>query len=212
MTKSSRPNILLAYPSCFRYPGHVDQVDIRTSQLLLGSYLAQFFPVTYADFEVTIGRPSTPAQIRRYERQVRHFLADHECDILALSCWTSLSYQATLTTARIFRDLYPDRLIVVGGYHPTALPMEFITKDNLIDYVVCGEGELALREIADGWPTAGRPGETRILKAATFPKESFVGYRWELTDHLVREYYPDGLLNMFIYLSLHYIFFQLIFH
>jgi radical SAM superfamily enzyme YgiQ (UPF0313 family) len=201
VTISSRPEILLAYPSCFHYPGHADQVDIRTSQLLLASYLSQFFPVTYADFEVTIGRPSTPAQIRRYERQVRHYLTDHECDILALSCWTSLSYRATLTTARIFRELYPDRLIVVGGYHPTALPMEFITRDNLIDYVVCGEGELALKEIADGWSTAGRPGETKILKAATFPEQSFVDYRWELTDDLVREHYPEGLLNVFIYLS-----------
>jgi hypothetical protein len=85
------PSILLAYPSCFYYSLADDRVEIKTSLLLLASYVARFFPVQYADFELSIGRPASPVQIRRFERKVREFLQEREFDILALSCWTSLS-------------------------------------------------------------------------------------------------------------------------
>jgi radical SAM superfamily enzyme YgiQ (UPF0313 family) len=148
-----------------------------------------------------IGRPASSTQFRRYQRKVRSYLSDQDFDILALSCWTSLSYQATLSAARVCRELFPEKLVVVGGYHPSALPMEFVTEDNAVDYVICGEGELALKEIADTFATVGRPAETVIVKGKTFALEHFVGYKWELVDDLVRAHYPDGMSNLFIYLS-----------
>jgi radical SAM superfamily enzyme YgiQ (UPF0313 family) len=197
----SPPSILIAYPSAFCLPSPIDVVEIKTPQLLLASYLAQFFPVRYADFEVTIGRPNSVVQVRRFERLVRAYLAEYPSDILALSCWSSVSYRASLTTARIFRELYPDRLIVVGGYHPSARPEEFRTPDNLIDYVVCGEGELALKEIAEHARGQGRPQETSIIKAPTFPRELFVPCNWDLVDSFVKEHLPNRVTNIFLYLS-----------
>ncbi|UCD95058.1 MAG: radical SAM protein [Candidatus Zixiibacteriota bacterium] len=201
MIKDNKPSILLAYPSCFHYPVWMERLELKTSQLLLASYLAQFFPVEYADFEITIGRPNTETQIRRYRRKVRDFLSGRDFDILALSCWTSLSYQATLMTAGICRELYPDKLIVVGGYHPSARPHEFITDDNLIDYVICGEGEIPLKEIAEGLEKTGRPERTRIIKAPVFPLDQFVGYNWELVEDFVRTNLKGTLANIYIYLS-----------
>jgi radical SAM superfamily enzyme YgiQ (UPF0313 family) len=179
----------------------MERVDLKTSQLLLASYLARYFPVEYADFEITIGRPNTAAQIRRYQRRVKDFLAEHDFDILALSCWTSLSYKAAMETARICRELYPDKLVVVGGYHATAKPDEFITADQVIDYVICGEGELALKEIADGLGGAGRPSGTKIIRAPTFTLEHFTEYDWSLVDDFVRTYLPKKLGSIYIYLS-----------
>ncbi len=195
------PSILVAYPSSFCLPGSIDLVEIKTPQLLLASYLARFFPVAYEDFELSIGRPNSPAQVRRFERRVRETLAGHPIDILALSCWSSVSYRATLATARIFRDLYPDRLIVVGGYHPSARPEEFCDSGHLIDYVVCGEGELALKQIAEGFPVHGRPPETTIVKAPAFPLEEFAPCNWDLVDSQVSELLPNGITNIFLYLS-----------
>jgi radical SAM superfamily enzyme YgiQ (UPF0313 family) len=195
------PSILVAYPSAFCLPSPIDVVEIKTPQLLLASYLAQFFPVAYADFELMIGRPNSAAHVRRFERRVREFLADHPVDILALSCWSSVSYRATLTTARIFRELYPDHLVVAGGYHPSARPEDFRVPGNLIDYVVCGEGELALQEIAEGFAARGRPAQTTIVKAPTFPPERFVPCNWDLVDSLVEEYLPNGVTNIYLYLS-----------
>ena len=195
------PSILVVFPSSFHYPEWMERVEIKTSQLLLASYLAEYFPVEYADFEITIGRPNTSIQIRRYERLVREFLSKREFDILAISCWTSLSYQATMTTARIFRELYPSKLIVVGGYHPTARPDDFKTPDNLFDYVVQGEGELALRKIAENFRASGRPKATTVVHAPLFPEADFVAYNWSLVENFAADNFPKGIGIAYLYLS-----------
>lgn len=179
----------------------MERVEIKTSQLLLASYLAQFFTVEYADFETTIGRPNSSIQIKRYERNVREFLSKREFDILAISCWTSLSYQATLATSRICRELYPNKLIVVGGYHPTARPNEFNSSERLFDYVVHGEGELALKKIAKDFQPGIRPKETVMIQAPLFTEEHFVPYNWDLVERFVADNFSHGIGIAYIYLS-----------
>ncbi len=195
------PSILVAYPSAFLLPSPIDVVEVKTPQLLLASYLAQFFPVRYADFELSIGRPNSPVQVRRFERLVRAYLAEHPADVLALSCWSSVSYHASLSVARIFRELYPDRLIVVGGYHPSARPAEFLAPDSPFDYVVRGEGEVALRELAGRFPADGRPRMATLVDAPRFPGEALVPCDWSLVDPLVAAHLPGGVGNVYLYLS-----------
>jgi radical SAM superfamily enzyme YgiQ (UPF0313 family) len=195
------PSILLCYPSSFHCSIGIDDVDVKMSLLVLGSHLGRDYPVTYMDFEVAVGRPDSPSQIRRFERRVRDYFVEHPFDILGLSCWTSMSYQATLLVARLFRELYPDRLIVVGGYHPTARPREFLTADRLFDYVVAGEAEQAFRQIAESFGTAGRPAETVIVDGTKAAVQEFVPYDWNLVDPFVREYFPEGLPKLYVLLS-----------
>lgn len=201
MGQHRKPRILIVYPSCYYYPDWMERVELKTSQLLLGSFLSRFFDVDYADFEITIGRPNSPIQIKRFERRVRAYLEKQDFDILALSCWTSLSYRATLTIARISRELYPDKLIVVGGYHATALPHEFKTADNRIDYVITGEGELSLKEIAESWPAVGRPVETTIVRGPALMSPDFADYDWSLVDDFIKEHFSGKLMNIYLYLS-----------
>lgn len=201
MGVKSGPRILFTYPSCFLYPRHMGWEQVKSSQLLLASYLSRHFPVEYVDLELEIGRPQSDVQIRRYQRQVRDFLGHRDFDILALSCWTSLSYRATMATARIARELYPDRLIVVGGYHATAVPDDFITADGIVDYIVRGEGELALTEIAQGFPAAGRPPRPRVVVAEPLQPGDFFIMNWDLVDNLVRSAYPEGLNTLCVYVA-----------
>jgi radical SAM superfamily enzyme YgiQ (UPF0313 family) len=196
-----RPCILLCYPSSFNCSVGVDDVAVKASLLVLGSYLARDFPVEYMDFEVAVGRPHSPIQIKRFERRVREYFSGHTFDILGLSCWTSMSYQATLMVARVFRELHPDKLIVVGGYHPTARPGEFVTADRLFDYVVCGEGEHAMQKIASAWTSSGRPQETTVIQGDTTGSEEFAPYNWDLIDPFVKSHFPGGLAKLYILLS-----------
>jgi len=198
---AATPTVLLAYPSSFYCPIGIDDVDIKTSLLVLGSYLSDYFPVTYMDFEIAVGRPNSAVQIKRFERKVREYFSDHPFDILGLSCWTSMSYRATLVVARIFRELYPDKLIVVGGYHPMARPEDFRTLDNLFDYVVTGEGETAFREIAEQFQKSGRPPKTTLVEGKTARSDQFVPYNWELIDPFVRTHFPNGMPKVYVYLS-----------
>jgi radical SAM superfamily enzyme YgiQ (UPF0313 family) len=106
-----------------------------------------------------------------------------------------------MLVARIFREMYPDKLIVVGGYHPTAIPHDFETPDNLIDYVIRGEGEYALKGIAEAYAESGRPHQTTTVTSPPFELGSFVGYNWEIVDDFVRTHLPDGVANVFMYVS-----------
>lgn len=195
------PSVLLCYPSSFNCSIGIDDVDIKTSLLILGSHLARYCQVEYMDFEVAIGRPESAMQVKRFERKVRDYFANHPFDILGLSCWTSMSYRSTLLVARIFRELYPDKLIVVGGYHPTARPGEFKFQDQLFDYVVCGEGESAMEEIVGRFVAEGRPGQTSVIEGVSTRSSEFVPYNWDLVDGFVRRHYPDGLVKMYVLLS-----------
>jgi radical SAM superfamily enzyme YgiQ (UPF0313 family) len=201
LNSRNAPSILVAYPSSFYCPSWQDRVETKTSLLLLSSYLARFFPVEYIDLEILIGRANTSTQLKRFERQARILLESRSFDILAISCWTSLSFQATMVLARICRELYPNKLIVVGGYHPSARPHDFMTDDNLIDYVILGEGELPLQEIASAFPYSGRPSQTQIIGPVTFPSEKFVPYNWDLVQDLFAKEFPGGIDSFYIYLS-----------
>jgi radical SAM superfamily enzyme YgiQ (UPF0313 family) len=179
----------------------MERVSIKTSQVWLASFLDQFYPVTYADFEIEIGRPNTAVQIKRFERKVREILSREAFDILAISCWTSLSYQASLTVARVCRELYPDCVIVVGGYHPSARPREFITEERLFDYIVTREGELALKDIADHFHETGRPPQPRIITGPTVSGDLFVPFKWDLTEPFYSRNFKEPIDYACVYLS-----------
>ncbi len=198
---AKRPTILLAYPSSFYSSTGIDDVDLKTSLLILGSFLSPDFPITYMDFEVAVGRPNSLIQIRRFERHVREYFEKNQFDILGLSCWTSMSYNATMLVARVFRELYPDKLIAVGGYHPMARPQEFFTDDKLFDYVVCGEGEEAFRNVAGQFAVGGRPAQTTVVQGTTARSDQFVAYKWELVDSFIHAHFPNGLPKIYVYLS-----------
>ncbi len=174
---------------------------MKTALLWLASYLRQYYPVEYVDYELEIGRPATNTQIRRYERIVRNDLTSREFDILGLSCWTSLSYHSTLAVARLCREMYPDKLIVVGGYHPTAKPEEFITDDGLFDYVVYGEGEHAMIDIIERFAERGRPGKTELIKDTPLKREEFIPYNWDLVAPIIEKHASNGVDCLYLFLS-----------
>jgi len=60
----------------------------------------------------------------------------------------------------MFKAKYPDCTVMVGGYHPTALPDESLTETDTIDVVVRGEGERTLIELYE----AIRSGSTDFSK------------------------------------------------
>jgi radical SAM superfamily enzyme YgiQ (UPF0313 family) len=201
MNSRPRPKILVVFPSYFHGVVAAGQDEVKSSPLLLASYLARRFEVEYADFELSIGCPTSAIQIKRFERRAREFLQARQPDIIAISCWTSLSYRSSMSVARLAREVHRDALIVTGGYHPTARPNDFITADSTIDYVIRGEGELALTEIANSLRTAGRPASTQVVDSASLQPSHFVPVDWGMADELLSTHYPDGVGTLCVYLS-----------
>ncbi len=53
-----------------------------------------------------------------------------------------------IRTAEAVKDWHPNCSIVLGGHHPTALP-ESVMQSSAVDYVIRGEGEIAMPLLAD---------------------------------------------------------------
>jgi len=60
---------------------------------------------------------------------------------------------------RIAREVFPDTLLVIGGPHVSALPVEVLAEFPDADLGVYGEGEIALREVLDVFVKTGKPPE-----------------------------------------------------
>jgi len=91
-------------------------------------------------------------------------------DLVGISCWTSLHYLGAVEVARRIRLARPELPIVVGGHHPTAVPLDFYDDKRLFDFVVRSDGEHVLRRLVES--RAVRPPRTEIV----------TGERYEMND------------------------------
>lgn len=122
-----------------------------------GGTLSRFTPLS---LPMAVG--CLAAQMMKYGHKVR--ILDEEVGKLS---WSNLDeimdglpepyvFGISVLTAQVsrsfelsglFKKKYPDCKVIVGGYHPTALPEESLTEVESIDYVVRGEGENTLIEL-----------------------------------------------------------------
>jgi anaerobic magnesium-protoporphyrin IX monomethyl ester cyclase len=102
-------------------------------------------------------------ELRKYGHEVKiydamsknHRLPEIVENIVAWSPdWVvSTAYTSTIIAASEVltkaKELLPDVITVVGGVHPTFCYNEVLKDYPLIDYIVCGEGELTLAELVN---------------------------------------------------------------
>ncbi|HEY3445236.1 MAG TPA: radical SAM protein [Myxococcales bacterium] len=101
--------------------------------------------------------------------------------LIGVSCYSSFDYLRVMALGRWLKRLYPDVPLVVGGYHPTALPGDFLPSP--FDAVIAGEGERGLREFLEQAkaPTTPTPGVVESL-------DDLPPYQWDLLDR----YWPQA--------------------
>jgi anaerobic magnesium-protoporphyrin IX monomethyl ester cyclase len=68
-------------------------------------------------------------------------------EIVGIGC-SSNTYQRCVETAKAVKEVLPSCKVVVGGPHPSVMP-ESMLQHPEIDYVVIGEGERAMLELAN---------------------------------------------------------------
>ena len=67
---------------------------------------------------------------------------------------TTAGYQSSLRVARLFRQLVPDAVIILGGHHATPQDTLILERhQDYIDIVVRGEGEIPLTQLIQQYPT-----------------------------------------------------------
>ena len=70
-----------------------------------------------------------------------------EPEIVGITCG-SVTYQPCIETAKAIKEVLPSCKVVVGGWHPSYLPDSMLQHPE-IDYVIMGEGERAIVELAN---------------------------------------------------------------
>ena len=69
--------------------------------------------------------------------------------VIALSAYSSFDHLKCTAIAEIARSLWPDAVIVVGGYHPSARPLDYVRDGSPFDVCVVGEGERPLVRVIE---------------------------------------------------------------
>ncbi|HEX3748378.1 MAG TPA: radical SAM protein [Bryobacteraceae bacterium] len=118
--------------------------------------LAVATPLLQAGYQVRIiDSTITP----HFEETVLRELDDALC--LAVSLVTGPMIRETVRMARAVKQRYPDKPVILGGWHPSLLPHQTLMAEH-VDIVVNGQGEDALlevvRRIEDGADMDGVPG------------------------------------------------------
>lgn len=84
------------------------------------------------------------------EQEVADRIEEIGPEIVGITMMTSTAITAH-QTARLAKQVDPTIRVVVGGVHPDSLPEETL-RNRAIDYVVKGDGEYAVLELAQGAP------------------------------------------------------------
>lgn len=102
-------------------------------------------------------------------------------DIVGFSCYSSYDYLKVMALAAWLRPYAPGAWFVVGGYHPSARPVDFIKPSSPFDCVVAGEGEHALAELV-ALRHAGQAPTERVLWGTAVEPHSVIPYPFELLE------------------------------
>jgi radical SAM superfamily enzyme YgiQ (UPF0313 family) len=107
------------------------------------SLLSLASPLLVAGFQVSIVDASIdPAYIDSLASETKDALC------LGISLLTGRMIRSAVDVSRFIRKLRPCLPIIYGGWHPSLLPAETLRED-FVDAVVRGQGELTLREAAE---------------------------------------------------------------
>jgi anaerobic magnesium-protoporphyrin IX monomethyl ester cyclase len=84
--------------------------------------------------------------LERSIEQVKDEVRKRQPEIVGITC-SSLTYTRCIEMAKAVKEVCPTCKVVVGGPHPSYMP-ETMLQHNEIDYVVIGEGEQAMVNLA----------------------------------------------------------------
>lgn len=140
--------LLLIYPSQLYSPNWGQAHAVKPHLVLLFSYLRHHgIQAEVVDLENELGRPGTKKEVDIFRKTMKDLLSRRSFDIAAISCYTSLNYLSSILAAEACKENHPYCRVVVGGYHPSVIPQDFIYKNSPFDFIVKGEGESSLLKI-----------------------------------------------------------------
>jgi len=139
--------LLLVYPGDFFSPGWGRHLRLKPHLVYIFSLLKKMYTVTVLDVENEYARPESLADVQGLKAKIAERIESVPADVVALSCWSSLNYLSSRFIAEQVKQRRPETRVVVGGYHPTFVPEDFIYENNPFDHVIAGEINNFFKEV-----------------------------------------------------------------
>ena len=166
ISSQQKKRIVLVHPRGFNwFPGKTDITDIANRMVPQGllSIAAYLDKEDHEVFVYDCLGPQTPLDL---DEQVRAILA-YEPQIVGFSATTS-SFLDAVDLAKKIKEHSPHITTVCGGVHVSALEGRLLEKYTSFDYLVAGEGEITMTELAAGIDPADIKGliwrkETKVI-------------------------------------------------
>lgn len=135
------------------------------------------------------------------QEEIRSKIERSRPDLVALTAITA-SFPACVAVCRDTKEIDPGIVTVLGNVHPTFMWREVLTQEASVDYVVRGEGEHAICDLADAlsagddlakvkgiaWRRDGRP--VANPRAERIANLDALPMAWDLVDWPIYTYRP----------------------
>lgn len=92
--------------------------------------------------------PDNTVKIGLKNKEIAKYIKDFNPEVIGINCLATIYHPEVIKLSKFLKLQFPNKKIIVGGAHPTALP-EKVLKDSegAIDYVVIGEGEKTFSQL-----------------------------------------------------------------
>jgi anaerobic magnesium-protoporphyrin IX monomethyl ester cyclase len=98
--------------------------------------------------------------IKKPAEEVKQLALQFNPHMVGITCG-SATYQRCIETTKAIKQVLPNCKVVVGGWHSSYMPDSLLAKPE-IDYVVMGEGEKAITQLAQQLVIGNKAGVTHI--------------------------------------------------
>lgn len=195
---SAAADVLLVYPASLHGGRWADGPEVKPELVQVASELRRAgHRVDVLDLEVELGNPTDGAARDTFLTVADGLLAGRRADLVVISAWSALQYSAAVAVARRVREQQPAAVVAVGGHHPSVRPDDFREHGDLFDWVITGEMELAVVELA-GMLAAGRRPEPgcAVVEGPPLPLDAA-----HAPDFAAYPYAREGLAELAVFLS-----------
>ena len=140
-------DVLLINPTLFKKENNIWQkIDSSFPSLGLASMAA--YVRSRGKSVKIIDAPAEKISLENFTDYLEGSLENYRANYVGFTA-TTAAIKNAYEMAKIVKEIYPKSQIIFGGAHCAALPREVISQE-MVDLVVCGEGEITLYEILAG--------------------------------------------------------------
>jgi len=160
----NKKTVLIIYPASFKLSGLHIGIASLSSALKKNGYDVKIFDTVFYDLlgqqewdklrsdrlmskKIVNEKEHWKVKTTDMKEDLMKILDEFKPKVIGLSI-TEPVYDLSLTLSRLAKEKCPDAIIVAGGVFPTLSP-DIAIKENSIDVLCVGEGELALPELCD---------------------------------------------------------------